>query len=148
APCAPWLRPGRPGGPRWTSPPRFLRAAPGSSRGDSSMFPEHNSEPIGQAPPTSLDLQERGLRPPPGYGCWRRLGWWFDFLVLVKLARLRFLAVLAAVGGVIAYWDTLTAYYEKWARPPAEQASAAPDTEFWCPMHPTVVRDKPDKCPL
>jgi multidrug efflux pump subunit AcrA (membrane-fusion protein) len=64
-------------------------------------------------------------------------------------ARLRFLVVLAAVGGTIAYWDTLRAYYEKWTRPlMAEESAAHADTEFWCPMHPTVVRDHPDKCPL
>jgi membrane fusion protein, copper/silver efflux system len=97
----------------------------------------------------AIDLQERGLRPPPGLGFWRRVWWWLDFLVLVKLARLRFLAVLVAIGGVIAYWDTLHAYYEKWTRPPAAaEAAAGPDTEFWCPMHPTIVRDHADKCPI
>jgi Cu(I)/Ag(I) efflux system membrane fusion protein len=95
-----------------------------------------------------LDLRERGLRPPPGLGFWRRLWWWFDFIILVKLARLRFLAVLLAVGGTIAYWDTLRAHYERWTRPGAEQSAAASDSEFWCPMHPTIVRDKPDKCPI
>src|SRR3954449_9951197 len=93
--------------------------------------------------PMDLDLQERGLRPPPGYGFFRRLWWWFDFLILVKLARLRFIAILAAIGAVIAYWDTLTAYYARWARPAPEVSAAAADTEFNCPMHPTIVRDRP-----
>ena len=48
-------------------------------------------------------LQERGLRPPAGYGLLRRLWWWFDFIILVKIARLRFIAILVAVGGVIDY---------------------------------------------
>src|SRR3954468_19197544 len=89
---------------------------------------------------------EGGLRPPPGLSFWRRVWWWFDFLILVKLARLRFIAVLAAVGGVVAYWDTLQAYYDKWTRPApgATAVAAGADTEFWCPMHPTVVRDHPD----
>src|SRR5581483_2303417 len=52
------------------------------------------------------------------------------------------------VGGVISYWETLKAYYEKWARPAATHAAAGSDLEFWCPMHPTVVRDHPDKCPI
>jgi Cu(I)/Ag(I) efflux system membrane fusion protein len=75
--------------------------------------------------------------------------WWFHFAVLVKLARLRFIAVLVAIGGVIAYWDTLNAYYEKWTRPLfGAETAASSDTEYWCPMHPTVVRDHPDKCPI
>jgi multidrug efflux pump subunit AcrA (membrane-fusion protein) len=75
--------------------------------------------------------------------------WWFDFIILVKLARLRFIAILVLIGGVIAYWDTLSAYYEKWTRPLlGQQTATSPDTEFWCPMHPSIVRDHPDKCPI
>lgn len=93
---------------------------------------------------------EGGLRAPAHYGTLRKVWWWFDFLVLVKLARLRFLAILAAVGAVILYWETLTAYYERWTRPArgGDAAAAVSDTEYWCPMHPSVVRDKPDKCPI
>ncbi len=92
---------------------------------------------------------EGGLRAPPGLGPLGKAWWWFHFVILVKLARLRFIAVLVAIGGVIAYWDTLNAYYEKWTRPlfGAETATSS-DTEYWCPMHPTVVRDHPDKCPI
>src|SRR5688572_12758554 len=81
---------------------------------------------------------EGGLRAPAHLSRLGKLWWWFDFLVLVKLARLRFIAVLLAIGGVIAYWETLNAYYEKWTRPKSEIAAAASNTEFWCPMHPTV----------
>ncbi len=56
--------------------------------------------------------------------------------------------MLLAVGAVIAYWDTLRAYYEKWTRPVAVQAAASTGVEFWCPMHPAVVRHQPDKCPI
>ena len=65
---------------------------------------------------------------------WRRLGMapagWFmgeslDFhfwqrawLVLKTVqARLRFVLILVAIGVLIASWDTITAYYEKWTRP-------------------------------
>lgn len=91
---------------------------------------------------------EGGLRAPPGLSLPGKVWWWFHFLVLLKLARLRFVAILIAVGGVIAYWDSLKAHYDKWTRPATEQAAAAADTEFWCPMHPTIVREKPDKCPI
>jgi multidrug efflux pump subunit AcrA (membrane-fusion protein) len=75
---------------------------------------------------------------------------WKAWLVLKTIqARLRFIVILAAVGGTIAYRETLKAHYEKWTRPLAgEETAASADTEFWCPMHPTVVRDHPDKCPI
>jgi multidrug efflux pump subunit AcrA (membrane-fusion protein) len=64
-------------------------------------------------------------------------------------ARLRFVAILAVIGAAIVYWDTLNAYYDKWTRPIlAAQTEAKADTEFWCPMHPTIVRDHPDQCPI
>jgi multidrug efflux pump subunit AcrA (membrane-fusion protein) len=92
---------------------------------------------------------EGGLHAPAHYGTLRKIWWWFDFLILVNLARLRFIAILAVIGAVILYWDTLTAYYERWTRPlRAESSAAASDTEYWCPMHPTIVREKPDKCPI
>ena len=63
-------------------------------------------------------------------------------------ARLRFFVILAAVGGIIVYWGTLKAWYEKLSRPSAAKSAAGADIEYWCPMHPTIVRDHPDKCPI
>src|SRR5262249_37173467 len=92
---------------------------------------------------------EGGLRAPPGLEGWRKAWWWFDFIILVKLARLRFIAVLAAIGLVITQWDTLAAYYDKWTRPAEAVAGAASDVEWFCPMHPSVVRDNgKEKCPI
>ncbi|HEY7153127.1 MAG TPA: efflux RND transporter periplasmic adaptor subunit [Gemmataceae bacterium] len=106
------------------------------------------SEPNAFPRPSSGD-DEGGLRAPPELGPLGKAWWWFHFVILVKLARLRFIAVLIAVGAVIAYWDTLSAYYEKWTRPLLGQETAAnADIEYWCPMHPNIVRDHPDKCPL
>jgi multidrug efflux pump subunit AcrA (membrane-fusion protein) len=76
---------------------------------------------------------------------------WHNLWQVLKTiqARLRFIAILAVVGAAIVYWDTLKAHYEKWTRPLiGEPAAASADTEFWCPMHPTIVRDHPDKCPI
>ena len=62
---------------------------------------------------------------------------------------MRFIAILALIGAAILYWDTLKAHYEKWTRPLIGKSVAArADTEFWCPMHPTIVRDHPDNCPI
>jgi Cu(I)/Ag(I) efflux system membrane fusion protein len=110
-------------------------------------YRNHHAEERGIALAPSRE-NDGGLRPPPGLGIWRRTIWWLRFWLSVNTARCRFIAILLAVGAVIAYWDTLRAYYEKFTRPAAELASAAPDLEFWCPMHPTVVRNHPDKCPI
>lgn len=98
--------------------------------------------------PELREADEGGLTAPPGLSPLGKFWWWLRFWLFVKTARLRFIAVLIAVGGTIAYWDTLKAYYEKWTRPTAAVAEAAADTEFWCPMHPAVIREKPDKCPI
>lgn len=94
-------------------------------------------------------LDEGGLRAPPGLSPLGKAWWWFDFVILVKLARLRFIAILAAIGVVITQWDTLVAHYEKWTRPTSSASAAASDTEYFCPMHPSVVRDNgKEKCPI
>jgi RND family efflux transporter MFP subunit len=69
--------------------------------------------------------------------------------VLVPLARLRFVFILGAIGVLIVKWDGLVARYEKYTRPAAEAEAADPDHEYFCPMHPTVVRDtNKEKCPI
>src|SRR5512135_2655607 len=87
---------------------------------------------------TERDREEGGLRPPPGYGFWRRVWWWFDFLILVKLARLRFIAILVAIGLVITQWDTLVNYYERWTRRQVAAPPSSGDVEWFCPMHPSI----------
>ena len=69
--------------------------------------------------------------------------------VLVPLARLRFLFILGAIGLLIVKWDDLVAQYEKYVRPAAGADAIDPNHEYFCPMHPTVVRDtNKDKCPI
>ena len=92
---------------------------------------------------------EGGLRAPPELTGWRKAWWWFDFIILVKLARLRFIAVLALIGVVITQWDTLAAYYDKWTRPSGDIHAGSGLFEWFCPMHPTIIRDNAkDKCPI
>ena len=69
-------------------------------------------------------------------------------LKVVEL-RLRFVAILGATGLTFAYWDTIANRYDKWMRPAFRaEASPHPGAEFFCPMHPNVVRDEPGGCPI
>src|SRR3954467_10854663 len=92
---------------------------------------------------------EGGLRAPPGLTGWRKAWWWFDFIILVKLARLRFIAVLAVIGLVITQGDRLAPPPTPLSPPATAEAGPAGDVEWFCPMHPAVVRDNPkEKCPI
>jgi Cu(I)/Ag(I) efflux system membrane fusion protein len=82
---------------------------------------------------------------------------WQKVKLVVKVieVRLRFIAILVATGLVIGYWDTITNYWDKWTRPAAAAVSqVASDQEFYCPMHPQVVRaglepnGEVPKCPI
>ncbi len=79
----------------------------------------------------------------------------FKLIVQVIEVRLRFIVILAATGLLIGYWDTIANYWEKYTRPAGVAAGQLPaDKEFFCPMHPKVIRDRlePDgsvpKCPI
>ncbi|MBA3484206.1 MAG: efflux RND transporter periplasmic adaptor subunit [Pirellulales bacterium] len=114
-------------------------------------MPTNNSDRITESrlSQPSVDDDEGGLRAPPDLRGWRKAWWWFHFLILVKLARLRFIAILLLIGFVITQWDTLAAHYEKWTRPANAVASGGSDVEYFCPMHPSIIRDNPkDKCPI
>jgi Cu(I)/Ag(I) efflux system membrane fusion protein len=46
-------------------------------------------------------------------------------------------------------WDTITAYYDKWTRPKGAGPTVGSGFEWFCPMHPSIVRDNPkEKCPI
>ena len=79
----------------------------------------------------------------------------FRLVGLVVLKRLRFIAILAAVGLFIGYWDTVMNYWDKWTQP-RQVAVRQLDRqhEFFCPMDPQVVRSNYEpngevpKCPI
>jgi Cu(I)/Ag(I) efflux system membrane fusion protein len=99
--------------------------------------------------PSAPRDDEGGLRAPPDLHGWRKAWWWFHFLILVKLARLRFIGILLVIGVVITQWDTLTAYYDRWTKPANAAESVESGNEYFCPMHPSIVRDNgKEKCPI
>src|SRR5712692_4755918 len=78
----------------------------------------------------------------PDSGFWRK-AW---LVLMVIQARLRFFFILALIGGIALSWNSITARWEKWTRP---ATTAHTDTEYYCPMHPQIVREKPgEKCPI
>ena len=92
-----------------------------------------------------------GLTPRPAAPAGNGFFWKAWQVLKVAQARLRFIAILAVIGTVIGSWDTLAAYYAKWTRPLYGQQTdaAASDVEYFCPMHPFIVRDNPkEKCPI
>jgi Cu(I)/Ag(I) efflux system membrane fusion protein len=87
--------------------------------------------------------------PPPSPP--RPMSRWKKFRLVIKVVelRLRFIALLAATGLVFAYWDTIWNRYDKWRRPDSShQHAAASGVEYYCPMHPQVIRDEPGSCPI
>src|SRR5262245_34382768 len=88
-------------------------------------------------------MNSTNIPTPAPAGLWQR----FRLAVLVPVARLRFLVILGVIGLVLARWDWLVAWKEKLFPPDA--APAAGDVEYYCPMHPAVVRDNnKEKCPI
>lgn len=72
--------------------------------------------------------------------------WWF---IEVLNVRLRFIFLMLIVGLLVGYWDTIMNYYDRWTRPEeAPDMVAAAEIEYYCPMHPNIIRPEPGKCPI
>ena len=104
-------------------------------------------------PAAAPDEDVGGPGAPPDQPMTRRQK--FRLVGLVILKRVRFIAVLAAVGVFIGYWDTVMNYWEKWTRPRSVAShELEPGHEFYCPMDPQVHREtyEPNgdvpKCPI
>lgn len=106
---------------------------------------KHNDR-IEPLPDGNGEAPAPGPSTPPAHGFW----WKVWQVAKVAQARLRFFGILAVIGLVVGYWDTLSAWYEKWSRPlQGQEETADPDTEYFCPMHPFIVRDsRKEKCPI
>jgi multidrug efflux pump subunit AcrA (membrane-fusion protein) len=69
----------------------------------------------------------------------------------VIFARLRFLAVFVIAGFIVGYWDNIKNHVDKWTRPevaPEVAGMTHSDTEYYCSMHPSIVRSEPGNCPI
>jgi len=77
---------------------------------------------------------DQGKQTAPQSSRWQRA----KFILRAIEVRLRFIALFVVIGLLMAYWTTIEAYWDRWTRPEARAAAA--DTEYYCPMHPSVVR--------
>ncbi len=70
----------------------------------------------------------------------------------VVLARLRFIMVFLIAALVVGYWDNIKNHVDKWTRPavaPDSLVDASKATiEYYCSMHPHVIRSEPGNCPI
>jgi membrane fusion protein, copper/silver efflux system len=87
----------------------------------------------------------------------KRQSTWQKIKLVIEVieVRLRFILILVVTALFIGYWDTIKNYWEKWTRPAEAGVHAvASDQEFYCPMHPQVVRTSLEpngevpKCPI
>ena len=76
---------------------------------------------------------------------WKSI-WWFIEILNV---RLRFIFLMVLVGFLVGYWETIMNYYDRWRRPDhAPDVVSVADIEFYCPMHPNIIRSEPGSCPI
>jgi Cu(I)/Ag(I) efflux system membrane fusion protein len=70
-------------------------------------------------------------------------------IIRVVMVRLRFFLVLLIILLLVGYWPELRNYRDRLIRNQhSHEGSISPDTEYWCPMCPSVVSDWPGKCPI
>jgi membrane fusion protein, copper/silver efflux system len=71
-----------------------------------------------------------------------------DFLRIMNV-RLRFVFLMVITGLIAANWESITNHWERWTRPhSATVAGEMAAYEYYCPMHPSVVRGQPGNCPI
>jgi Cu(I)/Ag(I) efflux system membrane fusion protein len=75
---------------------------------------------------------------------------WQKVRLVIKVVelRLRFIALMAVTGLTFAYWDTIANYIDKRLHHHPGGAFVASAFEYYCPMHPNVVRAEPGTCPI
>ncbi|QDV89868.1 Cation efflux system protein CusB precursor [Phycisphaerae bacterium RAS2] len=63
--------------------------------------------------------------------------------------RLRFIFLMVLVGVISSNWEKLQNYYDRWRRPAmASETVQAQEIEYYCPMHPNIIRAQAGSCPI
>jgi Cu(I)/Ag(I) efflux system membrane fusion protein len=73
-----------------------------------------------------------------------------QFKALFKLVevRLRFVALMALTALVFANWDTIGNHIDRWRSPHVTTLATDHARDYFCPMHPSVVREVAGSCPI
>jgi len=70
-------------------------------------------------------------------------------VVRTLFLRLRFIFVFIAIGLIVGNWAWIQNVVDRLTRPASSEEAVSEDVEWFCPMHPTVVRSTgKDKCPI
>ncbi len=89
--------------------------------------------------------QSEHIQTGPPHSTGRRI-WTF---VRIMNVRLRFIFLMVLVGLIVGYWENISNYYDRWTRPAqASEMVQSQETEYYCAMHPNIVRAEPGKCPI
>lgn len=100
-------------------------------------------------PPNPADLPADPAPPLPESAQKHSFGknlWMFARIMSV---RIRFILLMVIVGLVVGYWEDITNHYDRWRRSMGGvEVSAAQDVEYYCGMHPSVIRSEPGNCPI
>lgn len=80
----------------------------------------------------------------------QRAGWRHRLGTFLRIAniRLRFILLMVVTGLVAAKWDALSARWDRWTHSTPSSGETAMAVEYYCPMHPEVVRAEPGNCPI
>lgn len=63
--------------------------------------------------------------------------------------RLRFILLMVVVGLIASQWENIMNRWDRWTRPAAATGDTpASDVEYFCPMHPNIVRATEGTCPI
>lgn len=71
-------------------------------------------------------------------------------LARVLFIRARFLMVFLVIGFLVSRWEAIGDFVERWTSSSPDPGASQPGAfEWFCPMHPNVVRDDPTQsCPI
>lgn len=72
----------------------------------------------------------------------------WTFLGILNV-RLRFIFLMVLIGLVVGNWEDIMNHYDRWRRPAqATDMVTAQEIEYYCPMHPNIIKSEPGNCPI
>ncbi|MBI4564406.1 MAG: efflux RND transporter periplasmic adaptor subunit [Planctomycetes bacterium] len=67
----------------------------------------------------------------------------------ILFVRLRFIFIFIVIGIIVGNWRWIMNVVDRWTRPAKAEDMVKGEFEYYCPMHPSVVRpDDKEKCPI